>query len=240
MAGVKTKTARRIANPIETATGPDREFAHIKLPQKKDSVTGEITKQISGTGNDFITQLLGWDNPDYELPAHNTDRLSGDLEMGVAIKLKSPQQDQKRLPRKELYIQKFERRLDILGGYDYRTEVIHGSERLSRREASALESKIGEIMAELKRMIGSSTILKSEFAEISLENKPQHATKYYLNFFEWLLIELKKIRMKVEDAGAWLAVMKSKKAQRKYGKMAKKFGTSFTLSNERTTATQTG
>jgi len=47
-------------------------------------------------------------------------------------------------------------------------------------------------------------------------------------------------RRKVEDSGAWLAVMHSKKKSREYGAMAKKHGTTFSLSNERVVATQVG
>src|SRR3989338_9265388 len=94
MANVKTKSTRKIANPIETASTPDRDFAHTKLPQNKDSMTGEIAKQISGTGNDFIAQLLGWDtefSSNSEFKADN--RLSGELQLGVAVELKSLKKD---------------------------------------------------------------------------------------------------------------------------------------------------
>lgn len=225
MASVKSKTTRRTANPIETASNPDKSAVQSELSMTANA----IKDQFSGTGNDFISQLLGLDI-DGEKPGR---RKSGEMKMGEMIDLTFSQID-------SIKTKTNEKRSDIMGGIDYRSEVLHGSERLSRKEADELDSRIQDIMAELKRIVGSSTILKAEFAAVTVEQKPVTVGKYYLSFFEWLLIELKKIRMKVEDAGAWLSVMKSKKSQRKYGNMAKKHGTNFTLSNERTLATQTG
>lgn len=231
MASTKQRIGIRSANPIETASGSDKGFVRTEISNVKKNVQD----QFAGTSNDFISQLLGLD---YEKDQFSA--FSGEMKMGEAIDFSQKKKENKPNKNSQSETRKPERSSEILGGFDYRSEVVNGSERLSRREAAELDKRIEDILVEIKRLIGSSNILSAEFAMISVEDKPVEAGKYYVNFFEWLLIEIKKIRMKVEDAGAWLSVMKSKKSQRKYGKMAKKHGTSFTLSNERTTATQTG
>jgi len=46
--------------------------------------------------------------------------------------------------------------------------------------------------------------------------------------------------MNVEDSLAWFQALRSKKASRQYGVLAKKHGASFMLSGERAPVTQTG
>ncbi len=223
-----TKPATTKVNPIEK----DPQLDTTSSASEIRKTTKAVRDQFSGTGSDFISQLLGYEKSSFQM--------MGEMMEGQEIDLRGKKSHESKSTKNQYEVRRPEKRLDILGGIDYRAEVIQGSERLSKKEAIQLESRIEEILNELKRIIGSSSILRTEFAAISIEAKPIKTGKYYQNFFEWLLIEVRKIRMKVEDAGAWLSVMKSKKSQRKYGAMAKKFGTSFTLSNERTAATQTG
>lgn len=218
-------------NPIEKDPQLDNSSGASELRK----TTKTIKDQLSGTGSDFISQLLGYDSTE-----RSDNYFSGVMIEGQAIDLKSKRNHDIRTKKNQTESRRPEKRMDILGGINYRAEVIQGSERLSRSEAVQLENRIEDIMNELKRLIGSSGILKAEFAVLTVEDKPIKSGKYYTNFFEWLLLEVRKIRMKVEDAGAWLSVMKSKKSLKKYGAMAKKHGTSFTLNNERTPATQTG
>ena len=76
--------------------------------------------------------------------------------------------------------------------------------------------------------------------EVAVEQHAVTPGKYHKSFFSWLLSIIRNARMKVEDSGAWLAAMHSKKKSREYGAMAKKHGTTFTLNNERNVATQVG
>lgn len=224
------KPAINKVNPIEK----DPQVGGASSASEINNTKRAIKDQFAGTGSDFMSQLLGYGNTEkYKF------QMGGEMREGQAIDLRGKStRDNKAIAHHETRTP--ERRVDILGGIDYRSEVLYGTERISRREATELENRIEEIMNELKRLVGSSSILKAEFAFLTVEETPVKSGKYYTNFFEWLLIEVRKIRMKVEDAGAWLSVMKSKKSQKKYGAMAKKHGTSFTLNNERTPATQTG
>ena len=126
-------------------------------------------------------------------------------------------------------------------GIDYHRDVATSSERASRKEASEIEQKFQQVKQELNRMVESSNkIIQDEFGGITLEQAPTEVKNYHVNFLDWLLITVSTARQKVEDSGAWLSAMRSKKSQRGYKQMAKSHGTSFTMSNERQVATQTG
>lgn len=220
---------QRKANPIETDSISERINTASELTK-----TSKAIKDQLGSGHDFISQLLGLD--------YNLKSMTSNVEMkkGEVIDLKSNKIDKNPQYTQRSETTKIENRPNVLPGIDYRREIVHGSERLSRKETQQLQERIQEIMKELTKLISTSAILQAEFVEVSVEQVPQKAGKYHLNFFEWLLTVIKNMRLKAEDAGAWLSVMKSKKSQRKYGNMAKKHGTSYTLANERTPATQTG
>ncbi len=120
-------------------------------------------------------------------------------------------------------------------------DIIHSGERLQSREAREMEQTIQNIKAELLHLVSSSNVvLQAEFAQVAVEQAPVNPGKYHLGFFEWILELIKQTRMKVEDSGAWIAAVSSKKGKKGYWNMFKKHGTSFGLSNERTVATQTG
>ena len=228
MALPKPKITRRLANPIETATGAGSDF----IANAASKTAGEVKNQFDGFHEDFFSQLLGLDFGGEQAPKRRT---SGDMRAGEEISLSAI-----KIEASVKQVRENLKRPDILPAINYRQEIVQNSERLSRRESRELDQRIKDITDELKRLVDSSSLLSMEFAEVSIQQAPTSAGKYHLNFFEWLLIEIRKIRMKLEDSGAWLSVMKSKKSQRKYGAMAKKHGTSFTLSGERSTATQTG
>ena len=236
MAVQKSRGTQRSINPIETATNSDSGFFRSEASKTADTVKD----QFAGVGQDFISQLLGWGASESDSMPRKAKQ--GEMKRGEMIDLRRSKIGvrQTHVANSERPKMRTERRSEILGGIDYRNEILHGSERLSRREADELQERIQEIMQELVKLIKSSAILQAEFIDVSIQQAPVNAGKYHLNFFEWLLAVIRNVRMKVEDSGAWLNVVKSKKSQRKYGAMAKKHGTSFTLSNERTTATQTG
>lgn len=111
------------------------------------------------------------------------------------------------------------------------------NERAIERE---IETLLLEIKREVKRFDEATKNLENEAAKIIVEEVPPNPGIYHVNFFEWLLGILRNIRQKVEDAGAWLSLLQSKKAKRGYWSMFKKHGTTFGLSSERVVATQTG
>lgn len=125
-------------------------------------------------------------------------------------------------------------------GLEYVKEIVHANERAINRETQELEMQLREIMAEIKKLADSSKELQAQFRTVAVEQHVVKPGKYHKSFFSWLLSIVRAARMNVEDSGAWLAAMHSKKKARGYNEMSKKHGTSFTLNNERTVATQVG
>lgn len=129
----------------------------------------------------------------------------------------------------------------VEAGLEYHREITHYAERARHREVSEVEQRVEQILSELQRLVdSSSTIIKAEYQDIAVMQKPAEVGKYHINFFDWMLSVIQNARMKVEDSGAWLASLQSKKGKKNYWAMFKKHGTSFGMSNERQVATQTG
>lgn len=131
-------------------------------------------------------------------------------------------------------------------GIDYHGQYVESitrfSENASSHEVMQENGKIQQIMAEIKKLVMSSKSLQAEVKGITVVSEvPANPGKYYVNFFEWMLIMVRQARQKVEDSKSWLATVKGKKSKRMgYWGMAKKHGTSFSLSNERSVSTSTG
>jgi hypothetical protein len=196
-------------NPLESLSGLGRFF----LNGAKDQVIDQGIKQ-------FPTEVLKQVGA-IEAPAPR----SGEMKPGQEVNLNSVEKSQGK-PKGE-----------VLGGIDYRREIVHGSEKIRNREVSLQDRTLQELRAEIARLASSVQAVSKEAQAISVEQAPQAAGKYHQNFMEWMLSVIRTARMKVEDSGAWLQVSKKKNG---YSQKAKNLGTKFTLSQERTVATQTG
>lgn len=113
------------------------------------------------------------------------------------------------------------------------------------RKEEGLKKETEVILQKLKEQITilekSGKNLAKEVSKVKLEKKPKKSTLYFVRFLEWLLIEVRKLRIKAEEGRAWLATFnRRKKKKLGYWKMYKKYGTTFGLSHERVLATQTG
>ncbi|MBI2442960.1 MAG: hypothetical protein HYV40_03565 [Candidatus Levybacteria bacterium] len=190
-----------------------------------------IGKDVVQDGaKDLWAQIVG----KYEKTAQKADKLAGELQKGQELDLSKLHKPEKSPAPK---------RHDIAPGldqYNYYREIARSSEKSSRQESYQMERQVEEILVEIKRLVDSSHVVEAEFKAIAVEQKPKEAGKYHVNFFEWVLISIRQARMRVEDSGAWLSAMASKKSKKNYWSMFKKHGTSFGMSNERTVATQTG
>jgi hypothetical protein len=200
-------------------------FPHINplesLSALARPLTDEFKKQTVDQGlkkfpSDVLKQVSA-----KEAPAPR----NGEMKPGVEVDLKHTEKSAAK-PKAE-----------ISGGIDYRREVLHGTDMLQNRQMSELDRKVEEIMVELQRLVKSSTTLSNEYAQVAVAQKPVAAGKYHLNFFDFMLSVIKTARMKVEDSGAWMAVSKKKSG---FHQKAQNLGTKFSLSHERTVATQTG
>ncbi len=191
---------------------------------------GGILTGVGQQTKDLAKSTINLDNWDQYLGLESEGKKKkhhGDLSEGQELNLK------------ELQEKKHEKR-EVEPGIDYSREIVHAGERLASHENRELEAQLREIMAEIKKLADSSKELQIQFKKVAVE---QHITKpgiYHKSFFTWMLSVIRAARMKVEDSGAWLAAMHSKKKSREYGAMSKKHGTTFSLSNERVVATQVG
>lgn len=198
-------------------------------------IASKATDEVKAGVHDAWEQLLGSNKDSGK--QHGQPK-GGDLKPGEAISLDS-HKNKKDDHEKPTHTEK-KSPVRIEAGYDYRREIIHGSEIARRSETRELDAKLKEIINELNKLASSSKLLQSEFKEVTVDQRITKPGKYHVSFFEWVLIVVKNARMRVEDSGAWLAAMKSKKKSKGYWEQFKKKGTSFALSNERNVATQTG
>jgi len=125
-------------------------------------------------------------------------------------------------------------------GRAYSKEITNAGTNNSRRETQGIEVRLQEILIEIKTLSKSSKQLEKKVQVTTLEQGVVNPGVYHEKWFEKILLDLRDVRASVEDGLAWFSALRSKKASKQYGKMAKKHGTGFTLSNERTAATQTG
>lgn len=191
------------------------------------SIGGGVASSVTDLGKSAINldnwdQYLGLADSEEKQKKH-----AGDLQEGQELDLKDLKKENKE-------------KAHIEPGLEYVREIVHVGERASDRESQENEAQLRELMAEIKKLADSSKELQMQFKEVAVESRVVKPGKYHKSFFSWMLSMIRNARMKVEDSGAWLAALQSKKKSRQYGAMAKKHGTTFSLSNERVVATQVG
>ena len=174
---------------------------------------------FKGGVNDAWEKLLGGSSKD-------KNRNAGDLEEGQELDLKKHG--------------KSEKREHAAPAMNYHHEIVETEKRASRENQQSIHSKIQEILVELKKISETSTEIAMEFKEVTVEQRIEKPGEYHVSFFQWMLTVIKAARVRIEDSGAWLKTMKSKKGQKNYWAMFKKHGTTFGLSNERVVSTQVG
>lgn len=225
MAAKKAKSIlERFANTSFETTDPVDITKHI---------AAKASDELKAGAHDAWDQLLGKKDKASEEHAKK-----GEMKAGEPISFtnhKNKKEDRGKLINAEKKFAPY-----IEAGIDYRREIIHGAEMSERRNNRELETKLQEIVIELKRLASSSKVLQAEFREVTVEQRITKPGKYHVNFFEWVLTVVRSARMRVEDSGAWLTAMKGKKKKGNYWEQFKKQGTSFALSNERNVATQVG
>ena len=162
--------------------------------------------------------------------------------LGVSVDRKQAHNGGDLTPGQELTLSKVSERAHELTemGHEFVREIVHSGENASAENTREVQVKIQEVLIEIKQLANSTKDLQAEVEVISVEQTTKSAGTYHVNFLEGMISWLRDIRMNVEDSLAWFGALRSKKKARQYGVLAKKHGTSFTLSNERTNATQTG
>jgi len=193
-------------------------------PQRRSNfVVDQVKSQTEGMMHKFWEQVLGASKPE------NTFSQQGDMTEGQAIFLS-----------KQTQVEEFqeEARPTIRAAYDY-AEEIRNIGKSDKREQHEMQSKITELIGELRQLATASAFLEKEVIEASGQTIASPG-KYHLTFFERLIIEVKLARMQIENASSWLTTVNTKNGKKKdYWQMYKKHGTKFGLSGERSVSTQT-
>lgn len=191
-------------------------------------VGSDVLKSVKrDVGHDSVfdawDQFLGVDK------SHGGDHSHGEMHAGEEVDLSHA--DDKSEKHAKPHVE---------AGNEYHRDIIHASEKGASRENQDIAIKVQEILIEIKQLVNSSGELKDKVEILTIEQIGENPGVYHLNFMEEILKWIRDARMNVEDSLAWFHALRSKKAARQYGAMAKKAGTSFTLSNERSAVTQTG
>ena len=209
--------------PLSKQKSQSLEINPVEKLNKFSSAVANYTKEETKANmKKFWEQLLGVG--EY---GHNGSSQGGDMIEGQAISFSKRQETVQQ-----------EAKPAIRAAYDYAGEIIKTGET-QKQETKEIQYKLNEIIGELQRISTASVVLEKEVIEATGQTIVNPG-KYHLNFFEWLLIEIKQARMQVEDAGAWLATVSSKNGKKSnYWSMYKKHGTKFGLSGERSVSTQT-
>lgn len=190
----------------------------------KQQVENPIEKLMGASFGSNLDEFLGFKSSE--------DKKSNwkEFSAGEEIDFRKPQLDNK----------KEETEKNIEPGINYSREIIQAEEITIKRENKETEVQLKEIVVEIKKLADSSKELQMQFKDVAVEQYVTKPGKYHKTFFAWLYSMIRAARMKIEDSSAWLTALHSKKKSREYGAMAKKHGTSFSLSNERNVATQVG
>lgn len=198
-------------NPIEAITSI---LSGVKSSVEEDLGKAAVT--------DAWDQLLGLEDPHLK---QSDQADSGDLTAGKEINLSEVKKGVQGLTEM---------------GHEFAREIVNAGKNAANENSREIQVKIQEILIEIKQLANSTKDIQAQVEVISVEQTTDNAGTYHANFLENMLSWLRDARMNVEDSLAWFTALRSKKASKQYGTMAKKHGTSFTLSNERTASTQTG
>lgn len=181
-------------------------------------------------------------------PSSNAPKVKGELAMGEEVSLKKQAQavDQHGKLLRGQNIEEFGDPNKLLKNElhqeYYRREIANIEVKKDREEEYVIKEQVEKIRSELMQLIKEAKQMDSMVKAVAREamGAIEKPGRYHLNFLDWLYIQFRNMRVKMQETAPWAKMFASKKAERKYGAMAKKHGTTFSLSQERTTATQTG
>ena len=162
--------------------------------------------------------------------------------LGLDTKPESQDNKDPRRGEVELFSSEKKHKVESRGQIASHDEIRKSVEHVNRAEERQAICKIQGEVSGIQQLIKSSKTLEIEFAEFAVMEAPTEVGEYDLNFFEWLMLTIKQAREKVEDSGAWLSAVKGKNGKKgtDYWSMSQKHGTSFSMSNERSSATSVG
>lgn len=112
-------------------------------------------------------------------------------------------------------------------------------ERLNREDDAMVKDQISAVRGELNKLVASISLLQKE-TQKAVKQEIVDGGVYHQNFLEQLKQAIVFLRARVEESTNWLSVSnKRSKNKGHYRTQAKKSGTKYTHSGERSSATQT-
>src|ERR1035437_6446546 len=181
------------------------------------------TGVVSSVKNDLVREGISAAWKSLLTSAEKTDKkaaqmqaMAGDLQEG-----------------QEISFSRSERRVDIDPGIDYKEEILHFERKTTQVQQGQLNQRVEQIMIELKQLSQSVKGLESQVKDVDTNMLPQSAGKYNETFFEFILTNLRNARLRIEDSTNWLNAVGKKASKKGYWGNAKKHGTSYTLSADR-------
>lgn len=200
----------------------------IEATHASSSVSGQMTDINKDVLSSLWNDLLGAGSKNVSEQLFGaTSGKKGELRPGEAVSLSKKEEKSEKSAKSE-------------GHIEYFRKIQSADTISSNRENSAIAQKVEEIRLEIKSLIKTSKQLETTFKSIQIEQRVVNAGRYHETLFDFIKTLIRSARSKMEEGVSWAGVAKGKKQQKQYWSMFKKHGTSFGLSNERTTATQTG
>lgn len=217
-----------IKNPLKTAreTIKNQFEAGLEPLHVAESIKKSVTDEWSQDWKLAVSQMLDIKQPQERQGGQSHNRFAGDLQEGQEISLSK----------------KTERDAHIAHNDNYFSEILHSSEAHAQKENAEIRQGIQEIRAEISKLAAASQELKQNFKDVTSDTMhvSVNAGKYQLNFFEWVLSNLRDARVRIESSSNWLNAVASKANKKGFWNSVKQHGTSFMLSGERVVAQQVG
>ncbi len=218
-----------------------RETDENDVIKQVKKIPAEVTRSM---WKDFFEAALKQNIPEQVFGTENKPggKSGGDLKEGETVSLAVLKKDKTAAQPVE---KKSEKAPISIEHRDYfRREFITTESALGSKEQMQTRQHIELLQVEIKKLIKASQEMEAAFKHVShqvtVEQGPRKVGKYDVSFLEWVLLVVKSARMRVEDGQTWMTMFASKKRQKQFWNQFKKSGTSFLLSGERSTATQTG
>lgn len=211
---------------IKTAKKQPKQFVDENPIEALRSIGAGVKSTAFNQGreavNDAWDQLLGLERDN---SGQSQAQKGGDLSEGAELDLAQIKREVHKITEQ---------------GQEFVREIVHAGKNSGAENSREIQVKIQEILIEIKQLAKSTKEVQAQVEVISIEQTTQNKGAYHVSFLEQMLGFLRDARMNVEDSLAWFKALRSKKAARQYGVLAKKHGAQFMLSNERAAVTQTG
>ncbi len=210
----KKKPQSPVKNDLET----DSSFKSIPK-----GIANEVSKASQAAVKDMWASILGTNK--YSADKNpSKPKMGGDLTPGQAVDFKHAQEQKAQAPRNEAPM-------------SYSREIAEAGKHTTQQETHQIRQEVQAVIYELKRLASSSKAIEKDVAIATGPSTPTNVGVYHKNFFEWMLLVVRDARKRVEDAGAWLRTVKSKRKMA-VGKMKKNM--SQLMSGERSSSNSTG